>query len=174
MSIHLKLLYIFLKIGVFSFGGGNAVLPLIKQEAVISNGWLSPGEFTDLIAVSQATPGPIAIKEAAYVGYKVGGIWGSLLSTIGIIIPPFLIMLILTKFFIKFRDNKYVKYMFKGLIPAAIGLLASAPILISQGSFADCKSIIIFAEAFVIFYKFKVDPVLITICAGIIGFLLYS
>jgi chromate transporter len=174
MSIYLKVLYIFLKIGIFSFGGGNAILPLIRQEVVTSNGWLSPSEFTDLVAVSQATPGPIAINGAAYVGYKVGGIEGSILATLGVILPTFIIMLIFTKFFLKFRDNKYVKYIFMGLIPATIGLLAAAPILVSSGSFVDYKSIIIFMAALIASYKYKADPVLLTVIAGTLGLILYK
>jgi chromate transporter len=173
MNIYIKVLYVFLKIGLFSFGGGNAILPLIRQEAV-SNGWLTSREFTDLVAVSQATPGPIAINGATYVGYKAGGILGSILATIGVVLPTFIIMLIFTRFFLKFRDNKYVKYIFIGLIPATIGLMAAAPFLVSSGSFIDYKSIIIFAVVVFASFKYKADPVLLTIAAGIAGLILYK
>lgn len=174
MNLYIKILYVFLKIGLFSFGGGNAILPLIRQEAVTGNGWLTPGEFTDLVAVSQATPGPIAINGATYVGFKVGGFWGSVLATIGVVLPTFIIMLIFTKFFLKFRDNKYVKYMFIGLIPATIGLMAAAPILVSSGSFIDYKSVIIFIVVVFASYKYKADPVLLTVAAGVAGLILYK
>jgi chromate transporter len=174
MNTYIKILYVFLKIGLFSFGGGNAILPLIRQEAVTSNGWLTSREFTDLVAVSQATPGPIAINGATYVGYKVGGILGSILATIGVVLPTFIIMLIFTKFFFKFRDNKYVKYIFIGLIPATIGLMAAAPILVSSGSFIDYKSLIIFAAAVFASFKYKADPILLITAAGIAGLILYK
>lgn len=173
MNIYLKLFYIFLKIGTFSFGGGNAILPLISKEVVTNNHWMGAKEFTDLVAISQATPGPIAINGATYVGYKVGGLWGSIVATLAITLPTFIIMLILTKFYIKFKRNKYVESAFSVLIPATIGLVAAAAVLVSNGSFIDYKSIIIFGVAFIASYKYKADPILLTIIAGIIGFILY-
>ncbi|MBL4935849.1 chromate transporter [Clostridium sp. YIM B02515] len=174
MNINLQVLFIFLKIGLFSFGGGNAILPLIRQEVVAGTGWLTPSEFTDLVAVSQATPGPIAINGASYVGYKVGGFTGSIIATLGVVLPTFIIMLTFTKFFLMFKDNKYVKYAFTGLIPATVGLIAAAPILVSSGSFIDYKSFIIFAIALFASYKYKADPILMTIAAGVLGILFYK
>ncbi|MFA6940287.1 MAG: chromate transporter, partial [Clostridiaceae bacterium] len=103
MKILFYLLYIFFKIGLFSFGGGYAMLPLIRQYVVVSNPWVTANEFTDLVAISQATPGPIAINAATYIGFKVGGIWGSIFATLGIVLPSFIVMLTITKFFLKFK-----------------------------------------------------------------------
>lgn len=174
MSIYIKLFYIFLKIGTFSFGGGNAILPLIRKEIVANNHWIGPKEFADMVAISQATPGPVAINGATYVGYRVAGFWGSIIATLGVILPTFIIMMILTKFFLKCKDNEYVQDAFTVLIPATVGLVAAAAVLVSYDSFIDYKSIIIFAAAFIASYKYEFDPILLTIIAGILGFILYK
>ena len=174
MNILLKLFYIFLKIGTFSFGGGNAILPLIRTEVVVNNHWVSAKEFTDLIAISQATPGPIAINGATYVGFRVAGVWGSIVATLGVTIPTFIIMLIFTKFFLKFKENEYVKNAFSALVPATIGLVAAAAVLVSYDSFIDYKSIVIFGAAFIASYKYEFDPIMLTIIAGVLGVILYK
>ncbi len=174
MNMYWQLFSIFFKIGLFSFGGGYAMLPLIRQEVVINNHWLGAKEFTDLIAISQATPGPIAINGATYVGYKVSGFFGSISATLGVILPSFIIMLIITKFFLSFKNNEYVANAFLGLRPATIGLIAAAAILVSADSFIDYKSFIIFAVVFIASYKYEADPILLTIISGIVGFLIYK
>jgi len=173
MKILFYLLYIFFKIGLFSFGGGYAMLPLIRQYVVVSNPWVTANEFTDLVAISQATPGPIAINAATYVGFKVGGMWGSIFATLGIVLPSFIVMLTITKFFLKFKNSKYMEDAFSGIRKAAIGLIAAAAILVAFDSFIDYKSIIIFLVAFIASYKYKADPIIMTILAGITGFLIY-
>lgn len=173
MKILFYLLYIFFKIGLFSFGGGYAMLPLIRQYVVVSNPWVTANEFTDLVAISQATPGPIAINAATYIGFKVGGIWGSIFATLGIVLPSFIVMLIITKFFLKFKNSKYMEDAFSGIRKAAIGLIAAAAILVAFDSFIDYKSIIIFLVTFIASYKYKADPIIMTILAGIAGFLIY-
>lgn len=174
MNILLKIFYIFFKIGTFSFGGGNAILPLIRTEVVVNNHWLGAKEFADLIAISQATPGPIAINGATYVGFRVAGFWGSIVATLGVTLPTFIIMLIFTKFFLRFKENQYVKNAFSVLIPATIGLVAAAAVLVSYDSFIDYKSVVIFGAAFIASYKYEFDPILLTIIAGVLGFILYK
>ena len=144
MNIYLKILWVFTKIGLFSYGGGNAVLPLIRQEVVINNMWLKGTEFTDLVAISQVTPGPIAINAATYIGYRLGGFWGSILANLGIIFPTFIMMLFITKAHAKFKHNVYVQNIFSGILPVTVGLIASAAVMVSYGSFIDFKSILIF------------------------------
>lgn len=173
MNICLKLFSIFFKIGLFSFGGGYAMLPLIRQEVVINHQWLLAREFADLVAISQATPGPIAINGATYVGYKVGGILGSFSATLGVILPSFIIMVVITRFFVKFKHNEYVEDAFWGLRPATVGLIAAAAILVGNDSFIDFYSILIFTAVFIASYKYKIDPILLTIIAGVVGFLIY-
>lgn len=171
--IYINLLFTFFKIGLFSFGGGYAMLPLIQQEVVTFNKWLSHKEFIDIVAISQVTPGPIAINAATYVGYKVAGILGSSAATCGVILPSFILILIMTKFFFKFRNNKYVDAAFMGIRPAVVGLIAAAAILVAFGSFIDYKSAIIFVFAFILTYKYKIDPILMIILAGVAGYFIY-
>lgn len=173
MSVYLKIFLVFIKIGLFSYGGGNAILPLIRQEVVVNNPWLKASEFTDLVAISQVTPGPIAINTATYIGYKVGGFWGSILSNLGLIMPTFIIMLIVTKVFMKFKHNEYVQNIFKGVLPATVGLIATAAVLVSYGSFIDYKSILIFAGVFIAAFKYKVDPIVLIVISGALGYVFY-
>jgi len=173
MSLYLKLFLVFIKIGLFSYGGGNAILPLIKQEIVINNLWLKSSEFTDLVAIAQVTPGPIAINAATYIGFKVGGIWGSVIASIALVLPTIIIMLLITTMFTKYKDNRYVKDAFSGILPATVGLIASAAIMVSYGSFIDYKSILIFAGVFIAGYVYKVDLIKLTVISGFVGFILY-
>lgn len=168
-----KVFITFFKIGLFSFGGGYAMLPLIQQEVVTINNWISAQEFIDVVAISQVTPGPIAINSATYIGYKTSGILGSFFATLGVSLPSIIIMLLIAKFFFSFKDNKTVKNAFIGLRPATIGLIAAAAILVAKDSFIDYKSLLIFASAFIASYKFKLDPIILTILSAIVGLILY-
>lgn len=172
--ILVSLFITFFKIGLFSFGGGYAMLSMIQQEVVSKNAWVSPGEFVNMVAISQATPGPIAINMATYVGFKVNSVLGSAFATLGVVMPSVIIMIIITRFFVKFKDNKYVEGAFKGLRPATVGLVAAAAILVSFGTFVDYKSVVIFLVAFLLSFKYKFDPILMIIISGIVGFLLYK
>ena len=173
--IYLRLFLTFFKIGLFSFGGGYAMLPLIQTEVVSVNHWLGISEFTDVVAISQITPGPIAINSATYIGYTVtNNIFGSFLATLGVSLPSIIIMLVICNFFFKFKNNKYVENAFTGLRPVVVGLvLAAMMLLINRETFIDYKSVIFFALAFVATYKFKVHPILLTLAAGILGYFLY-
>jgi chromate transporter len=174
MELLVKIFVVFFKIGAFSFGGGNAILPLIRQEVIVNNKWIGYNEFTDLVAISQATPGPVAINSATYIGYKVAGIQGSLLATLGVSLPTFLIMLTLTHYFFRFRENQYVKDAFLGLVPATVGLVAAAAIMLVPSSFIDYKSVLIFAAVFVASYKYKIDPIILILVTGLLGYLIYN
>lgn len=129
--ILLELFLTFLKIGAFTFGGGYAMIPLIQSE-VISRGWLTEAQITDFIAVSESTPGPLAVNMATYVGSEIAGIGGALCSTLGVVLPSFIIILIVAKSFELFKSNKYVKNAMSGIRPAVIGLIAAA--LLSVGT----------------------------------------
>lgn len=126
--ILLRLFATFFKIGLFSFGGGYAMLSMMQQEVVEINNWVSISEFVDMVAISQITPGPIAINMSTYVGYKISGVLGSAIATFGCIAPSIIVMLIITRFFFKFQNNKYVENAFLGLRPATIGLVAAVPV----------------------------------------------
>ena len=133
--IWLQLFYVYLKIGIFGFGGGYAMLSLIQADVVDRYGWISSQEFTDIVAISQMTPGPIGINSATYIGYTAihnagyspaMAVFGSCLTTFAVCLPSFLLVLAISYAFAKFRNNKYVAAAFYGLRPATVGLIAAA------------------------------------------------
>lgn len=172
MSLIFKIILTFIKIGAFSFGGGYAVLAVIQKEVVNINHWLSTKDFVDVVAISQITPGPIAINSATYVGYTLKGFLGSLFATIGVVLPSFVIILIIARFFSRFSEEPVIKWMFKGIRPASIGLIAAAVISVGKGAFIDVYSWIIFVLAFILTYK-DFDPILLTIISGVLGAIIY-
>ena len=123
--IYLELFLIFLGIGAFTFGGGYAMLPLI-QDAVAAKGWLTEEELVNFMAVSESTPGPFAINMSTYVGMEVGGLPGAVIATTGVVLPSFIIILLVAKFFAKFKENFVVKGCMSGLKPAVIGMIGTA------------------------------------------------
>mgnify|MGYP000256859312 CR=1 FL=1 len=175
MIVYCQLFYAYTKIGIFGFGGGYAMLSLIQHEVVDKYHWLSLAEFTDVIAISQMTPGPIGINSATYIGYTVtGNVWGAILATVAVSLPSFLMVLAISIFFVKFRQNRYVSAAFTGLRPVTIGLIAAAALVLMNGdNFIDYKSALIFVAAFVLSWKFNVHPILMICLAGIAGLILY-
>jgi len=117
----IKLFISFFKIGAFSFGGGYAMLPLIKEEIIDVHGWLTNTEFIDIIAISEMTPGPIAINSATFLGYKVAGVLGSVVATIAVVLPSFIVMSILYHFIVKFKNTPYLEWVFSGIRPVVLG-----------------------------------------------------
>lgn len=175
MIVYWQLFYAYTKIGIFGFGGGYAMLSLIQHEVVDKYHWLSLAEFTDVIAISQMTPGPIGINSATYIGYTVtGNVWGAILATVAVSLPSFLMVLAISMFFAKFRENRYVSAAFTGLRPVTIGLIAVAALVLMNGdNFIDYKSVLIFVAAFMLSWKFNVHPILMICLAGIAGVILY-
>ena len=169
----LELFISFLKIGAFSFGGGYAMLPLIRKEIIEVHGWLTAKEFIDILAVVEMTPGPIAINSATFLGYKVGGILGSVVATVGVVLPSIVIILIIAHYLSKFRDSIYVNWAFRGIRPVVLGLVASASVTVAKDAFIDFKSIIIGVVLFY-FISFKeLHPIAAIILAGIVGAIIY-
>lgn len=170
----LELFVAFLKIGLFSFGGGYAMIPLMEKEVVDINMWLTLPQMVDIISVSQMTPGPIAINLATFVGYKTAGFWGSLSATMGVVLPSFIIVLMIAKYYNKFKKLDVVQRVFKGIRPMTVALIGSATFLIAQSSLIDVKTVIIGAVSFVLLKYTKVSMILLILVAGISGILLYS
>ncbi|MBR2493224.1 MAG: chromate transporter [Paludibacteraceae bacterium] len=170
----LALFWSFLKIGIFGFGGGYAILALIENEVVDIHGWMTTTEFTDIVAISQATPGPIVINCATYVGYTAtDSIIGSAIATFAVCLPSLILASLAARFIYKFRDNKYVDAAFTGLRPAVVGLILAAGLtLINHDNFTDYISIIIFAIVAVCSY-FKVNPIFLLMLSGIAGYFIY-
>ena len=173
--IYWQLICVYLKIGVFGFGGGYAMLSLIQFEIVERYHWLTLQHFTDVVAISQMTPGPIGINSATYIGYTVtGNIWGAVIATVAVCLPSFLMVLFISYFFVKFKNNKYVNAAMSGLLPMSVALIgAAALLLMNKDNFIDYKSILIFVAAFFLTWKYKVHPILMILLAGVMGFILY-
>ena len=182
--LYLQLFYTFFKIGLFGFGGGYAMLSMIQGEVVTRYGWLTSQEFTDIVAISQMTPGPIGINSATYVGFTAtGSVWGSIIATLEVVLPSFILMLAISKFFLKYQKHPVVEAVFSGLRPAVVGLLASAAlVLMNAENFSSPKedmysfiiSCLIFLVAFVGTRKYKINPILMIVACGIAGLILYQ
>ncbi|WIF94126.1 chromate transporter [Caminicella sporogenes] len=173
MSQILKIFMTFLKIGAFSFGGGYAMIPFIEKEIVEKNSWLSLKEFIDIIAISQMTPGPIAINSSTFVGFKISKFWGAVAGTIGVILVSFILMTILASYLKNFSNSKAVKSIFMGIRPAVLGLIFSAAVSVGKTAIVDFKSLII---AFIVLFsilKFKLHPILCIAISGIIGLIVF-
>ena len=173
--IYWQLICVYLKIGVFGFGGGYAMLSLIQFEIVERYHWLTLQQFTDVVAISQMTSGPIGINSATYIGYTVtGNIWCAVIATVAVCLPSFLMVLFISYFFVKFKNNKYVNAAMSGLLPMSVALIgAAALLLMNKDNFIDYKSILIFVAAFFLTWKYKVHPILMILLAGVMGFILY-
>ena len=187
--IFFQLFYTFFKIGLLGFGGGYAMLSLIQGEVVTRHEWLSTQEFTDVVALSQMTPGPIGINSATYVGYtsilNAGysssvAVLGSVIATLAVVLPSFILMISISKFFLKYQNHPAIEAVFKGLRPAVVGLLAAAALILMNGENFGTEikqniiSAILFIITFICSYKYKKNPILLIIASGVIGFLIYN
>ena len=179
MVVLFRLFVSYLKIGFFGFGGGYAMLSLIHSEVVVRNQWLTNGEFSDIVAISQMTPGPIAINSATYIGYEVAGFWGSVVATVSVCLPALTIMMLITRFFLRLRDNRYVKGVVMGMRPVVVGMIASAALLLifphseDGRSFIDGWSWVIFVGVMVASVK-KVNPILLIVLSAVAGVVIYG
>ena len=190
--LYLKLFWTFFKIGLFGFGGGYGMLSLIQNEVVENHQWRSNSVFTDIVAVSQMTPGPIGINSATYVGYKAienadmsrtEAVFGSLLASFSVMLPSFILMLLISAFFMRYKNHKSVQTVLAWLRPVVVGMLAAAVLLLlneeNLGAFRSDNlqlyvSIGLFALAFVATYSGKVGPIKMILLAGLFGGLFYS
>jgi chromate transporter len=157
-SILFKLLFTFAKIGLFTFGGGYAMIPLMEKEIITANKWLSMREFVDIIAIAEVTPGPIAVNSATYVGYKMAGVWGAAFATIGVILPSFVIVISLASLFLKYKDTPTVKAISKGLRAAVTAMIASAALSMAKASIVDVQGIVIVGLVVFGIFKMKIHP----------------
>ena len=190
--IWMKLFWTFFKIGLFGFGGGYGMLSLIQNEVVEKQQWISNSEFTDIVAVSQMTPGPIGINSATYVGFKAienagmtrtEAVCGSLLASFSVMLPSFILMLLISAFFMHYKDHKSVQTVLKWLRPVVVGMLAAAVLLLlneeNLGTFSAANlqlyvSIGLFILAFIATYFWKIGPIKVILMAGLFGGLFYS
>lgn len=180
MSIYLKLIWAYLKIGLFGFGGGYAMLSLVQSE-VVKNGWITNQMFTDIVAISQMTPGPIGINSATYIGYvSTGNVLGSIIATLVVVLPPYLLTLYASHYISRHSDSTIIKGAFMGLRPVVVGLIASAALLLMNkdnfgiaGSNENIISIALCVASFCAVYFTKIHPIFVIIMAGIAGYFLF-
>ncbi|MDE7388424.1 MAG: chromate transporter [Muribaculaceae bacterium] len=188
--IYLRMIWSYLKIGLFGFGGGYAMLSLIERE-VVGNGWITSKMFTDIVAISQMTPGPIGINSATYIGYvapgavdptfasPVWGLLGSILCTLTVVVPSYLLVLYTSHYVTRHKESPVIKGIFAGLRPVTVGLIASAALLLMNGeNFGTeephiIKSIAICAAAFAGVFWAKIHPILVICMAGLVGYLIF-
>ena len=175
--IYIQLFLSFLQIGLFSFGGGYAAMPLIQEQIVDTHGWLSMSEFTDLITISQMTPGPIAINSATFVGIKIAGLAGAAVATAGCILPSCVIVTLLAKIYLKYRNVKTFQSVLDSLRPAVVAMIAAAGVSILTSAFwqnadkiilaeTDWSMALIFLICLILLIKVKWNPILVMLLAG--------
>jgi chromate transporter len=181
-----------MKIGLFSFGGGYAMIPMIEKE-IEGHGWLSATEFFDIVAIAEMTPGPIAVNSATFVGYRTAGYFGGLIATIGVAIPSLVLILIISRYFFKFQKHPLNTAVFYGVRPVIAGLIATAAVFVSETAIFKEKlttnlilqlfcnplnvlnigSIFIFIVSFIILRRTKFHPMLVIALSGTLGILLF-
>ena len=176
--IYLQLFFSFLQVGMFSFGGGYAAMPLIQGQVVTGHKWLSMSEFTDLITISQMTPGPIAVNSATFVGIKIAGIPGALVATFGCILPSCIIVTVIAKLYLKYRNMAMLQGVLNSLRPAVVAMIASAGISILITAFwgnaaaialagTKWSLVVIFVVCIVLLRKIKMNPIWVMVLAGV-------
>ena len=169
MKLLFKLFLTFFKIGAFTFGGGYAMIPLIQKETVETNKWLSDDDILEIIAIAESTPGPIAINSATFVGYKVCGFWGSFFATLGVVLPSFIIILIISYILREFQNIKAVKYAFNGIRAGVLALLIKAIISMYKKVQKNLVSYIVMAFSFIIAAFFDINVLFVIIGCALIG-----
>jgi len=167
-----SLFFTFLKVGLVSFGGGYAMIGILKEEVVERKKWLSKEEFIEVIAIAEMTPGPIAINTATFVGYKIGGIWGAIFATTGVVLPSFTIILIIAIFSAKFLENRFVKNFMYGVILAIVAQLAKVSINFIKSFKKTAFTISVFSASLICAIFLNVSIFYIILASGIAGILL--
>ena len=182
--IYLQLFVTFFVIGLFTFGGGAAMLSLIQTQVVTKFGWLTEAQFTDIVAISQCTPGPIGVNCATYTGYEVAGVAGSALATFALVLPSFIIFYGIITLYNKYHTTSLFSDVMTGLRPAVAGLIGAAALLLMfhlsptgisviTENFGDWMSWVILGVSFIASFFFKVNPILLIVAGGITGLLIY-
>ena len=197
LNLILQLAWTFFLVGALTFGGGYAMLSLLQTQVVVAHEWISESAFTDIVAISQMTPGPIGINAATYVGYSVlheatglqwMGVLGSGVATLALMLPSFLIVLAIVRFYTRFKGNSLFEGTMGWLRPAVVGLIGAAAVIlivrtswcgfvpsmaVVRDNFIDWKSWCLLGAAFVASYWGKVNPILLIIAGALLGLLLY-
>lgn len=167
--ILLNMFLTFFKIGLFSFGGGYAILAMIRQEVVLHNAWLTQAEFMQVVAISQMTPGPIAINAATFVGFHKAGFFGSLVCTLGVVTPSLIVMALITVTYLKLKKLKWFQQIFKRLRLLSVGLIAAALIMILPKAVESTFALGVFIVSFFATWRWKLSPFTLLILAAVFG-----
>lgn len=176
--IYLQLFLAFLQIGAFSFGGGYAAMPLIQNQVIDKYAWLSTSDFSDLVTISQMTPGPIAVNAATFVGNQVAGIPGAIVSTLGVILPSCIFVTLLAWLYVKYKNLKPLQEVLSALAPAVIAMIFTAgltilvPTVVPSGfaniaTDVNIRAFVLFLVAFFVLQKYKTDPILVMVGCGV-------
>lgn len=177
MSVLIDLFFSFVQIGMFCFGGGYAAIPLIQSQVVEKHAWLTMAEFTDLVTISQMTPGPIAINAATFVGIRIGGILGAITATLGCVLPSCIIVITIARLYLKYKNMSMLQTVLQTLRPAVVAMIGSAGISILISTFwgnsaaialanTNWHLVVIFVVCVVMLQKFKMNPILVMLTAG--------
>ena len=179
--IYIQIFLSFLQIGALSFGGGYAAMPLIQQQVVTSHGWLSIGEFTDLITIAEMTPGPIAVNSATFVGMKLAGVGGALVATVGCVLPSIILVTVIAALYLRYRNMEALQSVLGLLRPAVVAMIAAAGVTILIASLWGGKavamenfrplSLALFAGALALLVnkRKKLNPIAVMVLAGLIN-----
>lgn len=176
--IYLQLFWSFLQIGALSFGGGYAAMPLIQAQIVTQHGWLTMREFTDLVTIAEMTPGPIAVNSATFVGTRIAGVPGALAATAGCILPACVLVMLIAKLYLKYRNIAVLQSVLASLRPAVVAMIASAGVLILVSAFWSGSVVLaetnwlmvgIFVFCFVLLRKTKLSPIAVMVLAGLLN-----
>ncbi len=171
MNIYIEAFSIFFKIGAFTIGGGYAMVPLIENEIVNKRNWVAKEDFIDLLAIAQSAPGVLAVNISIFIGYRLRGIRGSLVTALGTILPSFLIILAIALFFHSFKDNTVVERIFKGIRPAVVALIAAPTFSMAKSAKINRYNIWIPIVSALLIWRLNFSPVWIIIAAGAGGYL---
>ena len=171
MRIYFQLFGIFFKIGAFTIGGGYAMVPIIEDEIVTKRKWISKEDFVDLLAIAQSAPGILAVNISIFIGYKLKGVQGAVVSTLGTVLPSFLIILLIAMFFQSFKNNIYVEKMFKAIRPAVVALIAAPTFSMAKTAKISKYTIWIPIVSALLIWLMDVSPVWTIAVAGIGGFI---
>ena len=161
----------FFKIGAFTFGGGYAMIPIIEKEAIEKQHWITNADMLDIIAIAESTPGVLAVNTATFVGYKVRKFWGSVAATLGVVLPAFIIISVLSYFIAQVRDNLWVAAAFEGIRAAVVVLIINAVVKLSKGCKKDWFNYCLMGLAFILVAFLNLPVIPVILCAAILGIL---
>ena len=167
MGRYFELFRSFFKIGIFTFGGGYAMIPIIEREVITRRGWIEEKEFYDLLTLAQSAPGPISLNTAVFVGYKMYGYRGALSSLLGVVLPSFLILLLVAMFFSQIRQNPIVDAAFRGMQPIVVAIMLAPVLGFTRGMHWSMMSVA--AALALVVWHFEISPIYFLIAGGVAG-----